>query len=209
MRSALAALIALSVATLSQANDAKLSPELQRLAPERTVDVIVQYKQAPTAAHHARVVAAGGEFKRGLEIIRGAHYSIPAAQLEKLSNDPDVEFVSPDRAVFATAVPPYTGNPDYGWRTVGADLATSVFGVDGTGIGIAMVDSGVNDSNDLKDILAHNRVVYKGVFISWGSPPTTIISMARMSRVSLLETEASQSQRKGRTWCGESRRTRI
>jgi hypothetical protein len=63
MRSTLAVLIAVSLSNLSQANDAKLSPELQRVAPEQTVEVIIQYKQAPTAAHHARVLAAGGEFK--------------------------------------------------------------------------------------------------------------------------------------------------
>jgi serine protease AprX len=52
---------------------------------------------------------------------------------------------------------------------VGADLATSVFGVDGTGIGIAMIDSGINDSDDLKDAQGHNRIVYKASLISGSS----------------------------------------
>lgn len=111
--------------------------------------MIIQFKQAPTPRNHARESAAGGELKRNLDIIRGAHYTISAGQLKKLSDDPDVRFISPDRVVHATAAAPvYSGNPDYGWRTVGADLATSVFGVDGTGVGIALIDSGVNDSND-------------------------------------------------------------
>src|SRR5579871_1385539 len=155
-------LIAFSIVGLQA--ESKLSPELVGIAPESRVDVIVQYQKPPTRAHEARVVARGGEFKRGLEIIHAAHYSVAAKQLEALSRDPDVEFVSPDHPVFSTAV--YTGKPDYGWRTVGADLATSVFGADGSGIGIAMIDSGVNDKDDLKDALGHNRIVYKASFLA-------------------------------------------
>jgi len=118
-----------------------------------------------TRRDHRRVLERGGQLKRNLDIIRAAHYSVPARQIEALSKDPDVEFISPDRAVFSTATPVYTGNPDYGWRTAGADLATSVFGVDGTGVGIAMIDSGINDSDDLKDAMGHNRIVYKASLI--------------------------------------------
>ena len=35
--------------------------------------------------------------------------------LAELANDPDIQFVHPDRAVQATA---YSGNLDYGWMTV-------------------------------------------------------------------------------------------
>src|ERR1035438_5015169 len=165
MRLTLAVLIGLSVASSGQANQSKLAPELQGLAPDRTVDVIIQYKQTPTPLHHARVAAVGGLLQRSLDIIHGAHYSIPARQLETLSNDPDVVFISPDRAVFATAsTSPYTGSPDYGWRTVGADLATSVFGADGTGVGIALIDSGIEQLSDLG-----KNVVYRTSLIG-GNP---------------------------------------
>ena len=123
---------------MGQASGDKLAAELQNVDDlDASVDVIVQYKHAPTEAHHRRVSERGGQLQRRLNIIRAAHYSISARQLEALSKDPDVEFISPDRVVFATADAVYTGNPDYGWRTVGADLATSVFGLDGTGVGIA------------------------------------------------------------------------
>src|SRR5579871_56411 len=166
MRSTLLISIALLTANLSQADSAKLSRELEGRQPDQIVDVIIQYKHVPTAEHHARVAARGGELKHNLDIVRAAHYSVRAETLDTLANDPDVEFISPDHPLYAASpVAPYTGSPDYGWKTVGADLASSVFGVDGTGIGIAMVDSGVNDSNDLKDVLSHSRIVYKGVFI--------------------------------------------
>lgn len=171
MRLTLAVLIGLCIASHAQANQAKLAPELQGLAPDRTVDVIIQYKQTPTPLHHARVAAVGGQLQRSLDIIHGAHYSIPASQLETLSNDPDVVFISPDRAVFATAsTSPYTASPDYGWRTVGADLATSVFGVDGTGVGIALIDSGINANEDLENAQQHSRIVYQASLIAGSSP---------------------------------------
>jgi len=141
------------------------SPELTNIIPNGTVDVIVVYRQAPTTVHHNRVAALGGELKRTLDFIRAAHYSIPPSQLELLSNDPDVEFVAPDRPVFSTANAMYTGNPDYGWRTTGADIATNVFGVDGTGVGIAMIDSGIDALPDLGQ-----RVIFKTSLIG---PATT------------------------------------
>jgi hypothetical protein len=45
--------------------------------------------------------------------------------------------ISSDDPVYAMWKPVspviYTGSPDYGWKTVGADLAKTVFSVDGTG----------------------------------------------------------------------------
>ena len=182
MRLTKAILITILTAGFSQAAAHKLSDELRNIAPETSVDVIVQYRHTPTATNHSKVSALGGEFKRNLEVIRAAHYSIPGKQLEALSEDPDVEFIWPDRKVFATwnrwgigdtAI--YTGNPDYGWRTVGADVATSSFGVNGTGEGIAVIDSGVNTYDDLNSGLLgkvpvlgglRSRVVYSASLIS-------------------------------------------
>ena len=139
----------------------KVSPEFESVEQEARVDVIVQFRQAPTEAHHSRIAALGGELRHELDFIRAAHYSISRSQLDNLANDPDVEFISPDHAVFSSAnVAPYSGSPDYGWRTVGADLATSVFGVDGRGIGIAVIDSGVDNSQDL-----NQRVVYRASLV--------------------------------------------
>jgi serine protease AprX len=169
MRLTISIFMALSTVGLGQAADQKVSPELQGLAPDASVDVIVKYRQAATPAQHNRIMARGGEFKQSLDIIRAAHYSIPAGQLEALSNDPDVESISPDHLVFATWKPVfsvmYTGSPDFGYKTVGADLAKSVFGMDGTGVGIAMIDSGILDSDDLKDAQGHSRIVYKASLI--------------------------------------------
>jgi hypothetical protein len=161
MRNAIIIFVALAGASLAHGAADKLAPELRDLKPESKVDVIVKYRQTPTAAQHRKLLERGGELKHNLDIVRAAHYSISAKQLDDLSNDPDIEFISPDRAVTAAGNALYTGNPDYGWRTVGADLATSVFGLDGSGIGIALIDSGVDVLQDLKEGSGHDRVVYR------------------------------------------------
>jgi serine protease AprX len=164
--------ILLSVCSFSTAYCAgrKLDPDLSGLDSNQAVDVIVQYKSTPTEAHHQHALARSGQLKQCLDIIRAAHYSVPANQLQELSEDPLVEFIAPDRAVRATANSVYTGSPDYGWRTVGADLATSVFGLDGTGIGIALIDSGANQGNDLKNAQKLNRVVYQTSLVPNSDP---------------------------------------
>src|ERR1700686_4052442 len=140
MRNALITFMAFAMAGLADASAHKLAPELRDLKAESQVDVIVQFRQTPTQAHHRKLLERGGQLKHNLDIVRAAHYSISAEQLDDLSNDPDIEFISPDRAVTATGNSLYTGAPDYGWRTVGADVATNVFGLDGSGIGIALID---------------------------------------------------------------------
>jgi serine protease AprX len=148
----------------------KFSPELENVESAGAIDVIVQYRQNPTDVQHQRVLSRGGELRRELSVIHAAHYSIPARELDALASDPDVEYISPDRAVTATTDKKvYIGNPDYGWRTVGADLASSVFGLDGSGIGIALIDSGVDSIPDLHDALGRDRVVYRASFLPNGT----------------------------------------
>lgn len=78
------------------------------------VDVIVQYRSMPTEAHHNRVMARGGQLKHNLGLIRGAHYSIPADQLNQLVTEPEVEHVSVDHPLRSTANA-LPSMPDYGW----------------------------------------------------------------------------------------------
>ena len=59
--------------------------------------------------------------------------------LRALANDPEVAYISPDRSL--------KGANDYFQETVGADVAQS-YGWDGTGIGVAVIDSGISDHPD-------------------------------------------------------------
>ena len=170
MRYATALVLLVSSFNAAHGAGRELDPELKDLNSDQTIDVIVQYRSAPTAADHHRVLARGGQLKNNLDIIRAAHYSLPADQLQALSDDPGVEFIAPDRAVKATGNSAYMGPPDYGWEAVGANLATSVFGLDGTGIGIALMDSGANNDEDVKNLQGQSRFVYQTSLVPNSDP---------------------------------------
>src|SRR5438128_9654629 len=142
-RLALLALFILLAAGLSLADGhkRKVSQDLEALksGPSgSTVDVIIQFNQAPTDAHHQRVQDKGGVLKTKLDVIKGAHYSVPVESLDALADDPDVVYISPDRGV--------SGSLDYTTTAVGAPTAWNIYGLDGSGIGVAVIDSGMHGS---------------------------------------------------------------
>jgi serine protease AprX len=161
---ALSALL-LSLETAVWGADEKLSPELQSSAlqsPGRgaNVDVIVQYKVAPTDAHHRRVAELGGTLRSRLGAIKGAHYTVPRASLEALSADPDVAYVTPNRTIQASFEPVFDQITD---QTVHSDWANSM-GQTGAGIGIAVIDSGIADLPDFHNG-STSRIVYQQSFV--------------------------------------------
>ena len=149
-RLVLLALITLLAAGLSLADGKKhkLSKDLDALkrGPHgTTVDVIVQYKVTPTDAQHLRVQGRGGVLKTKLDAIKGAHYSVPVESLDALADDPDVAYISPNRPLSGTS----TSKLDYAPETVNAPVAWQQWGLDGTGVGVAVIDSGIYPVGDL------------------------------------------------------------
>ena len=177
-RLALLALITLLAADLSLAdgNKHKLSKDLESLKGRgkgATIDVIVQYKVTPTDAQHLRVQGRGGALKRKLDVIKGAHYSVPVESLQTLADDPDIAYISLNRPVSHTS----TSTLDYTPETVNAPVAWQQWALDGTGVGVAVIDSGVTAVGDLYWWIPSNqtygsRVVYSQNFV----PGTTEIS---------------------------------
>ena len=162
-RLALLALITLLAAGLSLAdgNKHKVSSDLDALKGGKhgaTVDVIIQFNQTPTAAHHQKVQNKGGVLKTKLDFIKGAHYSVPVDALDDLADDPDVAYISPNR--------PVRGSLDHVVSAVNGDLAYAN-GWNGMGIGIAVVDSGVTSNYDLNsDGNGPSRMVYSQSFVA-------------------------------------------
>ena len=73
-------------------------------------------------------------------------------EVEALANDSDVDSIVPDR--------PVQSANDYYEAAVGGDWGQNL-GYDGTGIGVAVIDSGVNDHSDLHDpVFGRQRIVY-------------------------------------------------
>ncbi len=164
-RLALFVLFVLLAAGLSFADGKKhkVSRDLEALenAHGATVDVIIQFTQAPTPTQHAKVRSKGGVLKKNLDIIKGAHYSVPVEALESLADDPDVAYISPDREV--------KGALDYTTSAVSAPVAWNIYGLDGSGVGVAVIDSGIHSFNDFYGTNGQNRIVYSKDYVGGGT----------------------------------------
>src|SRR6266581_7542843 len=159
-RLALLALITLLAAGLSFADGKnKVSKDLDALKGGHngaTVDVIIQFNQTPTDAHHQKVQSKGGVLKTKLDFIKAAHYSVPVESLDALADDPDVAYISPDR--------PVRGALDTTVATVNGGYAQTL-GLNGAGVGVAVIDSGVADTPDLHTASGSYKVVYSQSFV--------------------------------------------
>ena len=128
--------------------------------PDGTVDVIIQFNQVPQAKHFQMLAAHGGQRKRTFEFISGAAYRIPVKLLSFLESHPDIAYVTPDRP----------NTPAFDATTaaaVTADVARTQYALDGSGVGVAVIDSGVYKHDDLqKSDNSGSRVVYSESFVT-------------------------------------------
>ncbi|MGH9642648.1 MAG: S8 family peptidase [Terriglobales bacterium] len=158
-------LVVLALSAIASANNGnKIAPDLQ--GQTGTVNIIVQFTVLPTTKQHQKVVSRGGKLKRKLDLVKGGAYSMPASKLADLATDSQVVYISPDRGLNGAA-----GNLsavlDYHTETVNAPYAWGA-GLDGTGVGVAVIDSGIIDSPDLQ-----GRIIYSQSFLGNGSGGAT------------------------------------
>ena len=119
----------------------------QGAAADETVKVIVQYKRAPQAEHEARAQRMGARLNHRLGLVKGLALTMPANALLALEADPDVVSVSVDH--------PLRGMDEFTDAAINASVAWNA-GYNGTGIGVAVIDSGINPNHvDIWD-----RVLY-------------------------------------------------
>lgn len=157
--------------TLCVAKEKKISRDLDarigQLAtsqqdPGEMIDVIIQFRPgAHLATQVKKMLALGAEHKNSLDVIHGGLFRVPASLLPTLAQDPDVTYVSPDRKVIKSSPEDFI---------LDATQANYVFqyGYDGTGIGIAEIDSGVRTGHPdlVNPMTGASRVVYSESFIS-------------------------------------------
>ena len=122
----------------------KLDQELRaraRSARGGSSRVIVRLQAgAPATAADAAIRGVRGVIGRRLASVRGQVAYVPDSALESLGRVPGVSGVSLDRRIHGTLE--RTG------ATVGAKWVRESLGLDGTGIGIAIIDSGVASWHD-------------------------------------------------------------
>src|SRR4029077_4956620 len=148
------------LSSLAWSKDRKLAPEVKADHSTELVNVIVQFKHSPGEQHKGKIRANGGMVDSDLPLVRALSIKVPANRLHNLANDPEVAYISPDRPLHsnlnntAGAV-----NANYAWQ----------LGYDGAGITVAVIDSGIHDSDDLHDAKGHQRVLYSQDFLRGGT----------------------------------------
>lgn len=131
----LAVLLVSGGLAVAASGDEKISGDLRNSARLDAVDVIVQFRRLPQSADIAGVVAKGASLKRTFRHVPAAVFRVPSQALAGIASNPQITYISPDRVV--------AGKLEFAAPAIGADLAFSS-GWTGSGIGIAVLDSGIN-----------------------------------------------------------------
>ncbi len=141
----------------------KLAADLNQYTESNgMVTVIVQYRQMPSASALSRMQGNGATVKSRLQAIQGATLRVPASMLPTLAKDPNVAYITPDRVVNMTANP----TTESFVSAVEADMAASQYAFNGSGIGVAVIDSGISANTDLNNASGASRVVYSQSFVA-------------------------------------------
>ena len=112
------------------------------------------------SAVEAMVQSAGGRGLKRLPAARSVVAEVPAHSLPMLERSALVRAITPDR--------PIAGTLESASAIVGARWVEENLGVDGTGIGVAIIDSGITSAHaDLDD----GRVVHFADFVGSGTQP--------------------------------------
>src|SRR5688572_1746098 len=140
-----------SVTLRAQSQNArKLGPLAAERAARGMGRSTVIVRAADRNAARAAVLAAGGWLGRDLPKMNGQVATVPNAALSQLAENPAIEWISLDRV--AVGANERTG------ATVGATQVRQALGLDGAGIGIAVIDSGIAYHDDLADASGPQRV---------------------------------------------------
>ncbi|MGA3090763.1 MAG: S8 family peptidase [Terriglobales bacterium] len=153
-----------TTAVSSDSTTRKFSPELQEPTTDSNgmVTVIVQHRQMPTTAHLKDMQGRGATVKSKFQSIRAVAMRVPVSMLAELAEDPNVTYISPDRTQKMTANPV----TEEFVTAIQADIAASAYGLNGSGIGVAVIDSGIAANSDLNNASGVSRVVYSQSFVS-------------------------------------------
>src|ERR1700733_738748 len=164
-------LLLFGTATLATANNAKISPDLQGYKSSQQVQVIVQYAPGTQVTCTGLlglvdclvndVLKLGGKILVQLPLVNGVVALLDGNGITSLSNQSNVVYISLDRPLSPTlnnaagAV-----NAEFAWQS----------NYTGAGVGVALIDSGVNTHPDLyQGILPISRVVYQQSFVPGNS----------------------------------------
>src|ERR1700751_766968 len=174
MKKVVLLLLLVALVTTAYADDSKVSPELRNYTSTQQVQIVVQY--APGTQVNCSgllglvdcllndILKLGGTILGQLPLVNGVVALLDGPGIANLSNQANVVYISSDRPLapsLRNAAPAM--NAPYAWQ----------HGYTGTGIGIALIDSGVSGSADLNGgFLGMSRVVYSKSFVPGNTSPS-------------------------------------
>ena len=147
LRNLLIALIFLSSVSGFSATSSKISPDLAAQTSSGNLPVIIQYKTAPSSLETGLLGLLGGVVTLVLSSINAIVATVPLRQLSSLAADPNVTYISLDRAVTARNAGDITA-AEYTAEPINAPVVWEK-GYQGTNIGVAVIDSGITPVPDL------------------------------------------------------------
>src|SRR5579862_445329 len=160
-------LLLIATVTVAYADDTKLSPELRGYKSSQQVQIIVQYAPGKQVSCSGLlglvdclvgdVLKLGGTILAPLPIVNGVVALLDGPGILNLSNQSNVVYISSDRRLTPTlsnAAPAV--NAFAAWQS----------GYTGAGVGVALIDSGVDSHPDLNGgFLGLSRVVWSQSFV--------------------------------------------
>ncbi len=132
-----------------------VAKQLPEAAGDSVVRVIVQFKGDLKPAHRQLVERFGGRAGSEFHTIHAGSFAIAGNRVAALAQDPNVAAIWPDRRVRSML--------DNTTAAVNAAAAWNA-GLDGSGMAVAMIDSGISPHDDL-GVDGNSRIVYSESFV--------------------------------------------
>lgn len=125
-------------------------------AGHHSTRVVVSGRPGAVGQVRAAIIAAGGTPRRQLPIVNGWSAAVPADRLAGLDRAAGVTAITADRAVHldSNGWDASTSSSPFVWTSQAASVWSST-GKQGAGVGIAVLDTGVSDVQDLAGRLMH------------------------------------------------------
>jgi serine protease AprX len=141
----------------------KLAPVAKERAARAAGQSTVIVRIADRDAAREAILAVGGKLGRSLPGISSQVATVPDAALAQLAESDAIDRISIDRIV--------VGATERTGATVGATQIRQQLGLDGAGIGVAVIDSGIAYHDDLADAAGPQRVDRFVDFVAGGETP--------------------------------------
>jgi serine protease AprX len=136
-----------AVSASAQGTSSKISPDLAANPVNGNVQVIVQYYKAPSSGESGLLGLLGGLLKIVLGPINALLADVPYNNLQVIAADPNVKYISPDRAIGARQAVAISA-AEYTTEPINAPAVWQQ-GYVGTNVGVAIIDSGITPVPDL------------------------------------------------------------